>query len=567
MYAADPSDWKSYIGVLLGKGDGTFQPVVTLESGGYASSSVAVKDLNRDGKPDLVVFSGDDAVGPCTNGSVTVLLGNGDGTFQSPASYPSGAPCGFNGVVAVADVNRDGKQDVFDSLTALSSSAQVGVLLGNGDGTLQAPVVYDGGGFVGTALAVADLNGDALPDVMITECPVTGCSVDPADALGVLLHVGSIRTTTTISSSLNPSTFGQPVTLTATVTSGSGTPTGTMGFFDKSISLGATTLVNGTASMTFSSLGAGPHSITAVFQGSLKYKSSASTPLSQVVDVATTMTTVLSSRNPVPVKQAVTYSATVTSGYGGAVTGTLTFRDGSSTIAVLPLSGNQASYRTKYPLIGTHAITVAYSGDTNNVSSISPVLAEYVEYTSTTTVMTSGSPSLVGQPVTFTATVTSMYGPIPNGELVVFYDGTTAMASVALAGGKAIYTTLGLSAKAHSIKVVYGGDGIFMPSTGTVQQLVVKYATTTVLTSTPNPSNFGQLVTFTATVTSAGPIPTGKLKFLDGTLGIGTVVLNAGVATLSKSNVTIGTHAITAQYLSDPYNAKSTSPVVHQVVQ
>jgi len=175
---------------------------------------------------------------------------------------------------------------------------------------------------------------------------------------------------------------------------------------------------------------------------------------------------------------------------------------------------------------------------------------------------------LVGQPVTFTATVTSTRGAIPNGELVTFYDGTTAMASVALAGGTAAYTTSSLSAKTHTIKATYAGDTTFAASTGTVKQVVNKYPTTTALSSSLNPSNYGQAVTFTATVTPSGRYPlTAKVKFWDGTTGIGTATLSGGVAKLTKSTLAVGTHPITAEYLGDAYNAKSTSPVLNQVVQ
>jgi hypothetical protein len=89
-------------------------------------------------------------------------------------------------------------------------------------------------------------------------------------------------------------------------------------------------------------------------------------------------------------------------------------------------------------------------------------------------VNTSGSPSLVGQPVMFTATVTSQFGKIPDGELVTFYDGTSALASVALASGVANYTTSSLAAKSHYIKAMYTGDPTFKTSAGHVRQVVNK---------------------------------------------------------------------------------------------
>ena len=195
------------------------------------------------------------------------------------------------------------------------------------------------------------------------------------------------------------------------------------------------------------------------------------------------------------------------------------FRDGGSTVATVSLKSNQGAYSTSYPAPGTHAITATYSGDANNSASISATLMEQIKrgFPSVTVLATSGSPSQVGQPVTFTATVTSSHGPIPDGELVTFYDGATAIGTGSTASGVAKFTTSALTAKTHTIKATYAGDAIFKPSTGTVTQTVIKYQTTTTLTSSPNPSQFGQAVTFTAHVTSTGPAPTGKVKFLDGT--------------------------------------------------
>jgi hypothetical protein len=219
-------------------------------------------------------------------------------------------------------------------------------------------------------------------------------------------------------------------------------------------------------------------------------------------------------------------------------------------------------------LVGLHSITATYLGDANNTGSTSATLTEYVVGTSKTIVTTSGSPSYVGQSVTFTASVTSKYGTIPDGELVTFYDGTKKLASVALAGGTAAYATPSLSAKTHTIKAKYAGDAIFKPSTGDTSQVVLKYPTTTTLISNPNPSNLGQPVTFTATVTTSGPVaPAGSVKFFDGTTGIGSATLSGGVAKITKSTLAVGTHPITAEYLGDAANAKSTSPVVNQVVQ
>ena len=192
----------------------------------------------------------------------------------------------------------------------------------------------------------------------------------------------------------------------------------------------------------------------------------------------------------------------------------------------------------------------------------------FLPVASKTTVITSGSPSFVGQPVTFTANVISKYGSIPDGEPVTFYDGTRALGSVALANGTAAYVTSSLSAKTHYIKAVYAGDATFLRGTGLLHQIVNKYPTTTTLSSSSRRSTYGQPVTFTATVTPTGPYPlTGKVKFWDRMLPIGSTTLNGGAASMTTSKLLTGTHLIAAQYLGDAADDTSTSSALTHVVQ
>jgi hypothetical protein len=177
------------VGVLLGNGDGTFQAPVTYSSGGYGANSVVVADVNGDGHPDLLVAN----VANVSNSVVSVLLGNGDGTFQSAVSYDSGGESVNS--IAVADVNGDGKPDLLVANQCASSSngncldGVVSVLLGNGDGTFQAPVNYNSGGEGAVSIAVADMNGDGKPDLIVAnECPVSGDCDN--GGVGVLLGNG-----------------------------------------------------------------------------------------------------------------------------------------------------------------------------------------------------------------------------------------------------------------------------------------------------------------------------------------------------------------------------------------
>jgi hypothetical protein len=126
------------VAVLIANGDGTFQAPVVYATGSFQPMSVAVGDFNGDGVADLVVASQCASSANCGTGQVSVLLGNGDGTFRSPVPYSTGT--GSSYFVATGDFNGDGKVDLaVGNQTGANSVAAIllGNLLGNGDGTFQ----------------------------------------------------------------------------------------------------------------------------------------------------------------------------------------------------------------------------------------------------------------------------------------------------------------------------------------------------------------------------------------------------------------------------------------------
>jgi FG-GAP-like repeat len=164
-FAASDTSANGTLGILLGNGDATFGPVAAIPSGATASDSIAVADMNSDGIPDLVVGNSGSLPG-LTSSAVTVLLGRGDGSFQPPMAFNSG---GSFPSIAIADVNDDGKLDVLTAnLGGDLVDRSLDVLLGNGDGSLRQPVPYDAGGVIATGVAVADVNGDGKPDLVTT---------------------------------------------------------------------------------------------------------------------------------------------------------------------------------------------------------------------------------------------------------------------------------------------------------------------------------------------------------------------------------------------------------------
>jgi hypothetical protein len=224
------------VNVLMGNGDGTFQtPHVYFDP--FTPYSVAVGDFNGDHKLDLV------------SNNLNLRLGNGDGTFQEAQNLNKLGTTSM----AVGDLNGDNNLDL-----VLAGGGSVTVLLGNGDGTFQTSPNF-ATGVSPNSVALGDFNGDGKPDV-VTASTITG-------EVSILLN--QFVTTTTLNGPAS-STYAQPVTYTATVTSGGAPETaGTVTFLDGTtpISTALPLDANGQASFTIASLNAGSHTITASYSG------------------------------------------------------------------------------------------------------------------------------------------------------------------------------------------------------------------------------------------------------------------------------------------------------------
>jgi hypothetical protein len=365
-------------------------------------------------------------------GSTTTLASS------QPVSTP-GQPVAFT--ASVSPSAATGTVEFFDGASSLGIVALTGGIASLTTSSLA----------VGTHVITAVYSGDPS---------FTGSTSSP-----LTQTVNAIGTATALTSSLDPSQFGQLVTFTATVIPSPG-PTGTVQFFDGVNSIGTVTLSGGIASLTTAALAVGTHFISATYGGDGNYTGSTSSTLTQTVSAGpvSTTTTLTSSLNPAAFGQNVTFTATVSPPSGA--TGTVTFMDGASPIGTSALNASGvATFSTSTLGVGTHSITAQYSGDAGHGGSTSSALSQVVNKASTTTTLTSDSnPSKAGRPVTFTASVS----PSAATGTVQFFDGSTSLGTVPISGGSAAFTTSALTGGRHSITAVYSGDAHFASSTSAV---------------------------------------------------------------------------------------------------
>lgn len=275
-----------------------------------------------------------------------------------------------------------------------------------------------------------------------------------------------VDTATSLSSNANPSSFGQGVTFTALVSAATGTavPQGSITFTEGTVTLGVVTVSpTGTAQLVLSGLSTGHHSVVATYSGltlgdGSGFNPSASSVFDQNVVAAATATTVSSSANPSGYLSTVSFTANVAvlAPGAGVAGGVVQFFDGTTLLGQESLTNGVAVLTTSTLLPGTHNVTASYLGSSDFNGSLSALLGQLVNQAATTTsVVSSVADPLLGDSVTFTATVA---GPLGTTGVVGFFDGATLLGYGTLGGGVATLTTSALTAGSHNITAIYGGD-------------------------------------------------------------------------------------------------------------
>ena len=493
------------ISVLLGNGDGTFQPHVDYTVGAL-SFGLAVGDLNGDGFPDVVVASG-------TNTLVSVLLGNGDGTLQPAQNYDTG---GVPEYVVIGDFNRDG---ILDLATCAGGIGSFSILLGNGDGTFSARQTF-GSSVFPDGLAAADFDRDGNLDLVVSNNPANAVSVFLGRGDGTFQPSVDYPTATAPTNVVALDLDGDGIpelvvcnsvgtTISVLLGSGNGTFLGKVdysGFNNPWDVVAADVNGDGIPDLVVSSPGS---AAVEVFQG--KGDGTFLSPTTTVTGSANYLLALGDWNGDGVLDLAVPdISVSKVSVSLGSIAAT-------ATLAGVSIPGG-----------GMHNVVASYAGDANSDPSISASISLTGTPFATTTGMTatplSGTPA---QTFVFMASISPSSGSgYTAGGTVTFFDAGTALAApVNLANGTGSLSFTGFAPGTHSITATYSGDINFTGS------------------SPPSPTMISVMSSQTITFPALGPVNYGVPAFnLNATASSGLAVtfgIVSGPASVSGKTLTV----------------------------
>lgn len=537
------------LSIQLGKGDGTFTPASASPQTGAYPKSIVAGDFNRDGILDLAVATSD------SNNTVTILMGNGDGTF-APAAAISLAASNSSAITA-GDFDGDG---ILDLAVVNSSNGTLSVLMGNGDGTFQAAQKASQTGYSGRGIVSADFNGDGVPDLAVTSS---------YSGTIIILSGNGDGSFNAISPVLNTNTYSATSIITADF-DGDGKP-------DLAI---ASNDYNGTLSIWLgdgkggfiqpsSSTNAGnyPYSLAVG-----DFNGDGIADLAVTNSVSSGTMTILTGKGDGTFTKAGSTSAPSNPGpvtaadfNGDGVADLVVTNQSTSSAMVITTQITQTSTASVDGIsptgTGVHQINANYLGDSIYGSSTSGSIGLTAALGNPTVTLSPASSSItLAQPLTVTIAVSGSTGyPAPTGS--VHLTSGSYSASATLSNGSAAITipagTLPLGTDTLTATYTPDTTGASYYNSGYSSTSVTLTKITPTVTATPSASTVTVAQNFTVTVGVSGgsgtPVATGIITLSSGgysnkqTLASGSTTFALG-----SGAVPLGNNTFTATYDPDP---------------
>lgn len=444
--------------IYFGNGDGTFDPPVELASPGVRMSRMALADLDNDLDLEVLYCHFDTS-------TATVVVNGGSRTFAPAVAYStrSGSPYDL----VAADVDGDGNRDV---LTPLANGRSITTLRGHGDGTLSAP--YSSSANSESTdfphlLAIADLTGDARPDLVLASELTLKVFENRAGDADVI-----------VSSDYPTISEGQPVQFRVRVSSVAGASSAPSLVAAGTVSLKRDGVVIGTGILSangspitidVASLPVGTHAITVAFPGDDNYAAKESAPLSQRVVAAVTTTTLTSNAPTVDYGTPFRLTAQVSSPLAEPLSGTIwIYRNGERLNS--SISAPHGNLETNWLAPGTYQFHALYAGNANQPPSTSAAITQVVTKASTTTVI-EGRPAFARFSSQHRLYLTVSSPSHSNPRSVKLYEGSTLIGSITESSG---YVNVSLPIGVHYLHAVFEGDANHRPSRSALFRYEVK---------------------------------------------------------------------------------------------
>jgi hypothetical protein len=422
-----------------------------------------------------------------------------------------------------------------------------------------------------TTLAQPTLSNDSAGVPLETFAP--GTHVISAAYSGDAWNLPSFSNAASLQVTLAPSTlsltpltpnisYGSPINLVASVTSSS--DSGTVTFSDSvSGALAQAPLTFGSANFVVSNLAPGLHTFFATYSGDSLHAGASAASISTIVAQISSSISLAALPASIYAGTQVALSATVSP---ATASGTVTFRDATlGTLGQSPVSHGSAALTLPNLSAGAYAITAVYSGDANDTSSTSAIIATQITLNpSTASLSATPTTASIGSPVTLMIAM----APASATGTITFFDGYTPLGSGSITAGQATFITSSLAGGTHLLHASYSGDSLNAASASAASiETIAAAASTTSLALAQASVIAGASVTVNVRVNTANTTPSGTV-----TLSSGATILASGplasaipgtaYATLSFSTtgMSLGSVAITASYAGDPNDQPSSSP-------